>query len=55
VSIAKKIAKQVRHSSGGMRFVKAMGVLVEGRAQVSMNLTNFPKNPYCPGGGICAS
>lgn len=45
VSIAKKIAKQVRHSSGGMRFVKAMGVLVEGRAQVSMNLTNFQKTP----------
>ncbi len=45
VSIAKKIAKQVRHSSGGMRYVKAMGVLVEGRAQVSMNLTNFQKTP----------
>ena len=45
VSIAKKIARQVRHSSGGFRFVKAMGVLVEGRAQVSMNLTNFEKTP----------
>lgn len=45
VSIAKHIAKQVRHSSGGLRFVKAMGVLVEGRAQVSMNLTNFQKTP----------
>ncbi|HAF61924.1 MAG TPA: glutamate formimidoyltransferase [Anaerolineaceae bacterium] len=45
VSIAKKIARQVRHSSGGFRFVKAMGVLVEGRAQVSMNLTNFQKTP----------
>lgn len=45
VSIAKKIAKQVRYSSGGLRFVKAMGVLVEGRAQVSMNLTNFTKTP----------
>jgi len=45
VSIAKRIAKQVRHSSGGLRFVKAMGVLVEGRAQVSMNLTNFQKTP----------
>jgi len=45
VSIAKKIAKQVRHSSGGLRYVKAMGVLVEGRAQVSMNLTNFQKTP----------
>ncbi len=45
VSIAKKIAKTVRFSSGGLRFVKAMGVLVEGRAQVTMNLTNFRKTP----------
>ena len=45
VSIAKKIAKTVRFSSGGLRYVKAMGVLVEGRAQVSMNLTNFRKTP----------
>jgi glutamate formiminotransferase / formiminotetrahydrofolate cyclodeaminase len=45
VSIASKIAKAVRNSSGGLRFVKAMGVLVEGRAQVSMNLTNFRQTP----------
>ncbi len=45
VSIAKRIARAVRHSSGGFRFVKAMGVLVEGQAQVSMNLTNFRKTP----------
>ncbi len=45
VSIADKIAKTVRHSSGGLRFVKGMGVLVDGRAQVSMNLTNFRKTP----------
>lgn len=43
VAIANKIARTIRHSSGGLRFVKAMGVLVEGRAQVSMNLTNFRK------------
>lgn len=43
VEIAKKIAKTVRFSSGGFRFVKAMGVLVDGRAQVSMNLTNYKK------------
>jgi glutamate formiminotransferase/formiminotetrahydrofolate cyclodeaminase len=41
VRTAQKIAKTVRYSSGGLHFVKAMGVLVEGRAQVSMNLTNF--------------
>jgi len=43
VGIAKLIAKRVRHSSGGFRFVKAMGVLLKERnqAQVSMNLTDF--------------
>ena len=45
VSIAQKISKAVRNSSGGLRYVKAMGVLVDGRAQVSMNLTNFRKTP----------
>jgi glutamate formiminotransferase/formiminotetrahydrofolate cyclodeaminase len=45
VSIAKKIAKAVRNSSGGFRYVKALGLLVDGRAQVSMNLTNFRGTP----------
>lgn len=45
VAIANKIARAVRFSNGGLRFVKAMGVLVEGRAQVSMNLTNFRQTP----------
>ena len=45
VDIAKKIAKAVRNSSGGLRHVKALGLLVEGRAQVSMNLTNFHETP----------
>ncbi len=45
VSIAKKIARAVRHSSGGLRYVKALGLLVEGQAQVSMNLTNYRKTP----------
>ena len=43
VAIANKIARTIRHSSGGLRFVKSMGMLVEGRAQVSMNLTNYRK------------
>ncbi len=43
VEIAKKIAKTIRHSSGGLRYVKALGLLVEGRAQVSMNLTDYRK------------
>ena len=45
VSIAKQIAKAVRHSSGGFRYVKALGMLVNGMAQVSMNLTNFHQTP----------
>jgi len=45
VAIANKIARAIRHSSGGLRFVKSMGVLVEGRAQVSMNLTHFRRTP----------
>lgn len=45
VDIAKKIAKAVRHSSGGLRYIKGLGLLVEGRAQLSMNLTNFRGTP----------
>jgi len=45
VEIAKAIAKAVRHSSGGLRYVKALGLLVGGQAQVSMNLTDFRKTP----------
>jgi glutamate formiminotransferase/formiminotetrahydrofolate cyclodeaminase len=45
VDIAKKIAKAVRQSTGGLRYVKGLGLLVDGRAQVSMNLTNFRDTP----------
>jgi glutamate formiminotransferase len=47
LDVAKKIAAAIRHSSGGLRYVKAMGVKLEGRnvAQVSMNLTNYQKTP----------
>ena len=45
VDIAKKVAKAVRFSSGGMRFVKGAGFLVRGLAQVSMNLTDFEQTP----------
>jgi glutamate formiminotransferase/formiminotetrahydrofolate cyclodeaminase len=41
VSIAKKIARTVRQSSGGLPYVKALGMEVDGLAQVSMNLTDF--------------
>lgn len=45
VDIAKKIAKAVRFSNGGLRFVKGAGFLVRGQAQVSMNLTDFEQTP----------
>jgi glutamate formiminotransferase len=47
IQIANKIAKAVRHSTGGLRFVKAMGVMLQNRniVQVSMNLTDYKKTP----------
>jgi glutamate formiminotransferase/formiminotetrahydrofolate cyclodeaminase len=45
VAIAKKISRTIRHSSGGLRYVKALGMQVDSPAQVSMNLTNFRKTP----------
>ena len=47
VSIAKKIAKAIRFSSGGLRHVKAIGVDLKSRglAQVSINLTDFEQTP----------
>ena len=47
LEVAKKIAAAIRHSSGGLRYVKAMGVMLEDRklAQVSINLTNYQKTP----------
>jgi len=47
VEIARKIAKTIRFSSGGLPFVKAMGVDLRARnlAQVSMNLTDFEQTP----------
>ena len=47
LDVAKRIAAAVRHSSGGLRYVKAMGLTLgdRGIVQVSMNLTNFEKTP----------
>src|SRR5213080_3512247 len=45
IEIAKKVAKAVRFSTGGLRFVKGAGFLVRGLAQVSMNLTDFEQTP----------
>jgi glutamate formiminotransferase len=47
LDVAKHVASAVRHSSGGLRYVKAMGISIADRriVQVSMNLTNFEKTP----------
>jgi glutamate formiminotransferase len=47
LDVAKKIASAVRMSTGGLRYVKAMGIPLEDRGivQVSMNLTNYEKTP----------
>ena len=45
VEIAKQVAKAVRFSNGGLRYVKAAGFPVRGLAQVSMNLTDFEQTP----------
>jgi glutamate formiminotransferase len=47
LSIAERIAKAIRHQSGGFRYVKAMGVELADRGivQVSINMTNFRRTP----------
>jgi len=45
VGIARGIARAIRASSGGMQGVKAMGVLANGRAQISMNITSYRATP----------
>ncbi|XWX04665.1 glutamate formimidoyltransferase [Aggregatilineales bacterium SYSU G02658] len=45
VSIARRIARDIRESGGGLRAVRALGLLVSGQAQVSMNLTDYQVTP----------
>lgn len=47
LEVAKKIASAIRMSSGGLRYVKAMGIALDDRGivQVSINLTNYEKTP----------
>lgn len=47
VSIASRIAKAIRGSSGGFQYCKAIGILLEDRniAQVSMNMVNYEGTP----------
>jgi glutamate formiminotransferase len=47
LTVAQRIARTIRESSGGLRYVKALGLPLESRrqVQVSINLTNFEKTP----------
>lgn len=45
VTIAKRIARQIRERDGGLPGVKALGMFVEGQAQVSVNLVDYGKTP----------
>lgn len=47
LEVANKIAKNVRHLSGGLRYCKALGIALEERGivQISMNMTDFTKTP----------
>ena len=45
IAAARAIARAIRASAGGLRGVKAIGVSVNGRAQVSMNITDFRATP----------
>src|SRR5499426_2639439 len=45
LSVAKNVAKAVRGSSGGLRYVKGLGLEVDGQAQVSMNLVDTERTP----------
>jgi glutamate formiminotransferase len=45
VAMVRSIAREIRAASGGLKGVKAMGVLAKGRAQLSMNITDFTSTP----------
>ena len=45
VAMARSIAREIRAASGGLKGVKALGVLVGGRAQLTMNITDFTVTP----------
>jgi glutamate formiminotransferase len=45
VALVRAIAREIRAASGGLKGVKAMGLLTQGRAQLSMNITDFEATP----------
>ena len=45
VAMARAVAREIRAASGGLKGVKALGLLAHGRAQLSMNITDFAATP----------
>ena len=45
VAVARAIAREIRAASGGLKGVKAIGVTAHGRAQLTMNITDFHATP----------
>jgi len=45
IAVARAIAREVRATFSGLHGVKAMGLMVHGRAQLSMNITDFKSTP----------
>jgi glutamate formiminotransferase / 5-formyltetrahydrofolate cyclo-ligase len=45
VAIARAIAREIRAASGGLKGVKALGVTAHGRAQLTLNITDFHATP----------
>ncbi len=45
IGTARAVAREIRASSGGLVGIKALGLMVEGRAQISMNITDFRQTP----------
>jgi glutamate formiminotransferase len=45
VAMARSIAREIRGTSGGLKGVKAMGLLARGRAQLSLNITDLDASP----------
>ncbi len=45
VAMVRAVAREVRAASGGLKGVKALGMLAHGRAQLTMNITDFEITP----------
>jgi glutamate formiminotransferase len=45
VALARAIAREIRATTGGLKGVKALGVLAQGRAQLTLNITDFEATP----------